>query len=464
MVQLKEHRMSIPRGGRKAMNAFSICCVVVFMLLVVRDSLCADQVSPCPRILRWRAVLELKSREGSEGIWLNIALDSKADVLVNTFGPVTSLNNQNFQINNPEYTLLPGAVLRIRITVKYNKNAPTPNVVGIKLNGIEICDEFASNNSISENPVTPGQKPTVIASIRKTFIAENKRIQCGLKTQVRPLVYNGKKAEEYWPWHIAVMILKNSKFDYHCGGTLVSSTSVLTAAHCVTVLSTKKSVLTAAHCVTVLSTKKMIDKDLFLLYMGLTHISDPGPYFKLRLVKDIVIHKDFDPGRYFNDLAVVEINDPVEFSDYIKPICLWDGDLGITSLIGQIGTVVGWGIDNSNETAQDLMEAKMPIVALETCLYHDPNFFSQFTSPKTFCAGGPNGSAVCTGDSGGGMVFPRKNTQINKDIWYIRGIVIRGIVSVSPRDGDSVCNTKNYAVFTDIAQHLAWIKGTAGVQ
>lgn len=61
------------------------------MLLVVRDSLCADQVSPCPRILRyedqieedrWRAVLELKSREGSEGIWLNIALDSKADVLV----------------------------------------------------------------------------------------------------------------------------------------------------------------------------------------------------------------------------------------------------------------------------------------------------------------------------------------------------------------------------------------------
>ncbi|KAK9751270.1 Serine protease gd N-terminus [Popillia japonica] len=286
---------------------------------------------------------------------------------------------------------------------------------------------------MNEDPVTTVLKPT-------TFMTANKT-ECGLKTQ---LVDNGKKAEEYWPWHIAIMSLRQNKFEYRCGGTLVSS----------------KLVLTAAHCVTVLGTKKMMDKDLFLLHVGLTHISEPGPYSKLRLVKDIIIHNDFDPERYFNDLAIVEINEPVEFSDYIKPICLWDGDVEINSLIGQFGTIAGWGLDNSNVPAKDLLDViKIPIVGLETCLFDNPKFFSQFTSPKTFCAGGPNGSAACTAYSGRGIIFPRKNTQINKDIWYIRGIT-----SVTPRDAESGCNTKNYVVFTDVAKHLAWIKENSGLQ
>ncbi|KAK9751273.1 Trypsin [Popillia japonica] len=294
---------------------------------------------------------------------------------------------------------------------------------------------------INENPVTTSQKPTVTSSISDTFMAANKTVQCGLKTQVRTLVYNGKRGEEFWPWHVAIMLLKTDKFEYHCGGTLVSS----------------KSVLTAAHCVTVLRTEKIIDKDLFLLYLGLTDISDPGPYFKVGLVKDIIIHNEFEPLRYFNDLAIVKID--IEFNDFIKPICLWDGDLAITSLIGQYGTVVGWRINRSNETVHDLVEAKMPIVGLESCLYDDRNFFSQYTSPTTFCAGGPNGTGICGGDSGGAIVFPRQNTQIDKDIWYIRGIV-----SVTPLDAESVCNTKRYVVFTDVARHLAWIKDTAAVQ
>lgn len=54
------------------------------------------------------------------------------------------------------------------------------------------------------------------------------------------------------------------------------------------------------------------------------------------------------------------------------------------------------------------------------------------------------------------MVFPKPGTSGKDTIW-----VIRGIVSVSPRDSDSVCNTKSYAVFTDVAQHLTWIKTAA---
>lgn len=68
-------------------------------------------------------------------------------------------------------------------------------------------------------------------------------------------------------------------------------------------------------------------------------------------------------------------------------------------------------------------------------------------------------SAVCSGDSGGGMVFPRRADIGETVIWYLRGVV-----SVSRRDAGSVCNTKSYAVFSDVAQHLDWIKKTAGIK
>ncbi|GJQ80661.1 hypothetical protein Trydic_g9245, partial [Trypoxylus dichotomus] len=362
----------------------------------------------------------------------------------NTFGASTTLNNQNFQINNPEYVLLPGAPLRVKFTVKYDKNQPTPYVVSVKLNGVEVCDESSIGSAITEatndlptRKDAPTQRPFT-PSTRKTVFRIN---ECGLKPQARPLLYNSKKAEGYWPWHIAIMKLTNIQYDYHCGGTLISA----------------KSVLTAAHCVTVLTTTKLRDKDKLILYLGITNLSDQGPYFKVRLVQDMLVHNEYNPSRYHNDIAIITV-EPVEFNDFLRPICLWEGDLQITGLIGQFGTIVGWGVDNTNAShTADLMEGKMPVVALETCLYHDPNFFALFTSPKTFCAGGPNGTAVCSGDSGGGMVFPRKG-PLGNEVWYIRGVV-----SVSPRDSESVCNTKTYYVFTDVARHLDWIRKTAGI-
>ncbi|KRT83413.1 Trypsin [Oryctes borbonicus] len=439
------------------MNAILVELSFVLLSLVVRDSFSADFVSRCPKILRYeeqieedryQAVLELKSRQGSEGVWLNIALDSKADALINTFGPSTTLNNQNFQINNPEYILLPGAPLRVKFTIKYDKNNATPVVESIKLNGVEICDGSSSTIAITEatNEVVtsrrdaPTQRPFV-PSTGKTLLGVTKLTECGLKAQASPLVYNGRKAEGHWPWHIAIMKLNNIQYDYHCGGTLISA----------------KSVLTAAHCVTILTTTKLADKDMYILYLGITNLSDQGPYFKVRLVQNIIVHNEYNPARYHNDLAIIDV-DPVEFNDYLRPICLWEGDLEITGLVGKYGTIVGWGIDNSNHTTADLMEGKMPVVSLDTCLYHDPTFFALYTSPTTFCAGGPNGTAVCSGDSGGGMVFPRRASIGNAQVWYIRGIV-----SVSPRDSETVCNTKSYFIFVDVARHLAWIKKTAGI-
>lgn len=57
---------------------------------------------------------------------------------------------------------------------------------------------------------------------------------------------------------------------------------------------------------------------------------------------------------------------------------------------------------------------------------------------------------MCNGDSGGGMVFPKQD-QPKK--WHLRGLVSIGVALQS----QAVCDTKHYAVFTDVAKYLPWI-------
>ena len=61
---------------------------------------------------------------------------------------------------------------------------------------------------------------------------------------------------------------------------------------------------------------------------------------------------------------------------------------------------------------------------------------------------------VCRGDSGGGMIFPKTGTSGRRAVWQLRGLVS---VSRKP-EGNDVCFTKGYVIFTDVAKHLDWIK------
>lgn len=133
----------------------------------------------------------------------------------NTFGPASSLNNQNFLISKPDFKLVPGDVLRVKFTIKFNPEKAIPNVVGIKINGFEICasdvpkvTDYGSNNVVnstnivnsnnvvnSANIVIP-PKVTSTPSPDKTVVElDTDDGMCGIKAQARALVYNGQKVE-----------------------------------------------------------------------------------------------------------------------------------------------------------------------------------------------------------------------------------------------------------------------------
>lgn len=67
------------------------------------------------------------------------------------------------------------------------------------------------------------------------YIQENEKSTCGKRlVNHNALVTHGQPSKEGdWPWHAAIFHYKNSDIAYRCGGTVLNSNSILTAAHCV---------------------------------------------------------------------------------------------------------------------------------------------------------------------------------------------------------------------------------------
>lgn len=70
-------------------------------------------------------------------------------------------------------------------------------------------------------------------------------------------------------------------------------------------------------------------------------VLEPYPYAE-RGAKKKVVHPKYNFFTYENDLALVRVDEPLEFMPHIAPICL-PPDNESDDLIGRNATVTGWG-------------------------------------------------------------------------------------------------------------------------
>ncbi|XP_016383178.1 polyserase-2 [Sinocyclocheilus rhinocerous] len=220
-----------------------------------------------------------------------------------------------------------------------------------------------------------------------------------------------------WPWQ-ASLHMYGSHF---CGGSLINSEWVLSAANCF-----------PSHS---------LNPTSYTVYLGQQSKKLTNSNELSRKVSEIILHPDYDNLPHDNDMALLHLSSPVNFTNYIQPVCLAAEGSTFNS---DTMWVTGWGNANSGEQ-QILQEVDVPVVGNSKCNC----LYEELITDNMMCAGPlEGGKDSCQGDSGGPMVIKQGSK------WIQAGIVSFG-------EG---CAQPNFpGVYTRVSKYQNWINQHVGL-
>lgn len=249
-------------------------------------------------------------------------------------------------------------------------------------NYIEVCCEKGQETTV---PITPTPPPVA----RKGCGYHNPD---GIGFRITGNTDHEAQYGEF-PWMVAVLreetINENpQKLNvYQCGGALINTNVVVTAAHCVT--GNKQFKIRAGEWDT------QNKKELY-------------PH-QDREVASIVSHPDYYAGALFNDIALLFLKNPVDIDENVNVVCLPKKD---TVFDRSRCYASGWGKDSFGKEGKYqviLKKVDVPVVPRDSCQekLRTTRLGKHFDLHKSFiCAGGEKGIDTCKGDGGSPLVCP----------------------------------------------------------
>lgn len=173
-----------------------------------------------------------------------------------------------------------------------------------------IDEEFINPRQIASMPKTVSDKCGFADAYEQEQYEEVLNIDCGKVVYSTGYVIGGKGTERgQWPFLVALINLETNKF--MCGGNLITTKHVLTAAHCIQ----NKNKPTA-----------ITPEELSLLIGRHNLASSAERGAQVRDVSTINVHPDWKIStiKWDADIALLSFIEPVTFSRYIQPVCLPD--------------------------------------------------------------------------------------------------------------------------------------------
>ncbi|XP_055379606.1 serine protease filzig [Condylostylus longicornis] len=281
----------------------------------------------------------------------------------------------------------------------------------------EIIEENQEENEIEEEDSDEGAR----------------KFQCGVRPHIKSGRIVGGKGATFgeWPWQVLVrestwlgLFTKNK-----CGGVLITNKFVMTAAHCQPgFLASLVAVFGEFDISGDLEAKRSVTKN----------------------VKRIVVHRQYDAATFENDLALLELESPINYDTHIVPICMPPDTADFT---GRMATVTGWGrLKYGGGVPSVLQEVQVPVIENSVCqeMFHTAGHNKKIL-PSFLCAGYANGQKdSCEGDSGGPLVLQRPDGR-----WELVGTVSHGIKCAAPYLPGVYMRTTYYK---------PWLKQVTGVK
>uniref|UniRef100_A0A8D0F9H5 Peptidase S1 domain-containing protein n=1 Tax=Strix occidentalis caurina TaxID=311401 RepID=A0A8D0F9H5_STROC len=226
-----------------------------------------------------------------------------------------------------------------------------------------------------------------------------------------------------WPWIVSIQDPWRRGTGHICGGSLISPQWVLTAAHC----------FKARHIV------------MWRVVIEATQLTQLGPEAQVCNIKRLLVHEHYSNISERNDIALQELDQPVQCSDSVQLACV-----PVTSLrVSELTTcyVSRWGSTTarSGGSTDVLQEAKVHLIDVNLC--NSSRWYGGAVHPHNLCAGYPQGgidTCQIEGDSGRPLVCKDNDADY---FWFV------GVTSW----GRGCARAKWPGVYTSTQHFYDWI-------
>ncbi|XP_064162302.1 suppressor of tumorigenicity 14 protein homolog isoform X4 [Anguilla rostrata] len=248
---------------------------------------------------------------------------------------------------------------------------------------------------------------------------------CGVRPYKHNRIVGGQNADiGEWPWQVSLHFLTSG---HVCGASIISKTWLLSAAHCFQP-----------------GNPDYHDPQNWQTYSGM-HDQFTQDGVQMRKLKTIINSPDYNQMTFDYDIALLELAEPLEFTNTIHPICLPDRTHVFPP--GLPCWVTGWGtLREGGRTARILQKAEVKIINDTVCNVVTEGQVTSRMLCSGFLAGGVD---ACQGDSGGPLVCREESGK-----WFQAGIVSWG---------EGCARRNKPGVYSRVTKLRDWIRATTGV-
>jgi hypothetical protein len=293
----------------------------------------------------------------------------------------------------------------------------TGNGFYIEVNGIYFFKGIVS--SLIDSPNCFTKSFAIYTNVIKYFdwIENPKGLMetCGIMSASAGLVQGGKvSTREQFPWVVAISKKVLGKFEHRGTGSLITHSHVLSTAFPVSYWGKPGAPYRAAQ------------NKYIRLYLGTTTFNngkEPGTIFVdgAKGISKTVLY----PGARsadisyklpdIGDVAVIFLKNPITFTEFISPVCMWKFDTKIADQAGQVAYAVGYGEDASETFTGIRKHVAMKIMEISECKKNYGKFFENAQQSEYFCAQGDENNFAYLNDQ---PLYMKVN-----DKWHLRGLL-----------------------------------------